>query len=74
MDTIDDFIALLDQELGITVSAEDAGERLDRLPSWDSLHLLTLLSALERRTGRPVSLPDAVRAATLRDLYELTVA
>lgn len=66
--TIEDFIDLLNQELGLAWSLEDADVDLDRLPDWNSLHLLSVLTALEQRTGREVSLPDALAATSLRGL------
>jgi acyl carrier protein len=69
--TIDDFVLLIQHEIGLPVTAEHIGEGLDSVPGWDSLHLLTLLTALERETGRSVSMPDVLEATTLRDIYDL---
>ena len=69
MTTVEDFITLLQEEMGLPVTAADAGRRLDQLDGWDSLHLLTLLTVLERRTGRSVALPDVLTATTLNDIY-----
>ncbi len=74
MNTIDDFIALVRDELGLPVSVADAGQRLDQLPGWDSVHLLWLLTIMERATGRGLPLPDVLEAASLREIYALVVA
>lgn len=73
MNTIDDFVQLLHLELGLPVTAEDLDASFDQLPDWDSLHMLSLLTLLERRTGRQMSLPDALKATTLNDVYALAV-
>ena len=73
MTGIDDFITLLRDELGIAVGEEDVHRDLDEVDGWDSVHLLVVLSSLERVTGRRLSLPDALEARTLDKLYAVTV-
>jgi hypothetical protein len=71
---IEGFIALLRDELGMDVAADDIGKGLDELPDWDSAHLLWLLTALERGTVTPLSLPDLITAGSLQEIYTLAVA
>ncbi|GAA2637398.1 phosphopantetheine-binding protein [Streptomyces axinellae] len=71
MTTFEDFMALVRTEVGLPLTDEDAHLPFDQLPEWDSLLLVTLLSALERATGRRVSLPDVLQAACLHDIYAL---
>jgi len=71
VNTIDDFLTLVTEELGLPVTAEAADRHFDSLAGWDSLYLLTLLAALERRTGRQVSLPEMLKATRLRDIYDI---
>jgi acyl carrier protein len=71
MNAIEDFLMLVRDELGLPVTAENAEQSLDQLPGWDSVHLLWLLTALERSTGRSVSLPDVLQAGSLADIYAL---
>ncbi len=73
MNTMDDFVALLSEDLGLPITAEDTGLPLDEVPGWDSLHLLSLLTLLERRTGRVLSLADVLEACSLKDIYDLAV-
>jgi acyl carrier protein len=73
MRTIDDFVHLLHEELGMPVTVEDTRLGLDHLPDWDSLHMLSLLTVLERRTGRSISLPDALQATSLAEIFDLSV-
>lgn len=73
MKTTDDFRALVQSEVGLTLTAESLPLGFDELPGWDSLNMLTLLTAIERETGRRVSMPDVLEATSLLDIYTLTV-
>ncbi len=73
MTTFEDFVLLVRDELGLPVDVAGADVRLDEVPGWDSVHLLSLLTALERELGRPVSLPDMLTATSLRDIYRVAV-
>ncbi|AXK32426.1 acyl carrier protein [Streptomyces armeniacus] len=74
MNTLDDFITLLQDEFGLPVTIEDASRHLDEVSAWDSMHMLALLSALEQRTGQRISLPDALEASSLEDIYALAAS
>jgi hypothetical protein len=74
VNSLDDFVALVRDELGLPVTAENVGSGWDELPEWDSVHLISLLSALERATRRPISLPAMMEAESLHDIYTLAVA
>jgi len=69
MNGIDDLITLIRDELGIAVTAGDAGRSLDEIPGWDSVHLLWLVTVVEQRTGRPASFPDLLQARDIEGLY-----
>jgi acyl carrier protein len=69
VNNIDDFLVLVRDGLGLPVTADDATRRLDEVPGWDSVHLLWLLTALEREAGLQVSLPALLEAASLEDIY-----
>lgn len=71
MNGIDDFIALVQDELGLPVTAENVGADFDQLPGWDSVHLLSLLMVLERKTGRRIAMTDVLEAPSLAHVYEL---
>lgn len=73
MNTVDEFVTLVCDEVGLPITAEHLETGFDRVPGWDSVHLLTLVMALERSTGRPVSVPDLLEAPTLGDVYRLAV-
>jgi acyl carrier protein len=74
VNSIEDFVILVRDQLGLPVTAASVDEQLDRIPGWDSLQLLWLASALERSTGRPVSLPDLLEADSLGEIYQMAVA
>jgi acyl carrier protein len=71
--TVADFVVLLQEELGLEVCVEDVSAGFDEVPGWDSVHLLRLLTVLERETGRPISVPDVLDAPNLRYIYDLAV-
>lgn len=71
MNSIDGLISLIRDGLGLPLSREDASRELDQIPGWDSVHLLWLITALERTTGRRLSMPDLLEATSLERIYEL---
>lgn len=71
MNSTEEFVALLREDLALPVTAADLESGFDELPGWDSVHLLALLTAVERRTGRMISLPDLLAAGSLREVYAL---
>lgn len=74
MTTIEDFVGLVQDELGLEVTSDDLARSLDEVPGWDSLHLLSLATALERTTGRRIGLPDLLEARSLHGIYSVAVA
>jgi acyl carrier protein len=74
VNSLDDFIAMVRDELSLLVTVDDAGRGLRELPEWDSLHLLTLVTVIEDRTGRNVSVIDLLEAPDLASIYELAKA
>ncbi|MFB4308123.1 phosphopantetheine-binding protein [Actinomadura sp. GTD37] len=71
MDDIDDFLELLRDELGLPVEAADVDLSLDAVAGWDSVHLLALLTLVERRTGHAPMLPDLLEAGSIREIYSV---
>ncbi|MFI0724639.1 acyl carrier protein [Streptomyces sp. NPDC021224] len=74
MNTLDDFVTLLRDELGLDVTKEDVGLPFDRVPGWDSVHMLSLVVILERETSRRIALPDLLEAPSLERVYDLVAA
>ncbi|MET8542857.1 acyl carrier protein [Kitasatospora sp. NPDC004799] len=73
MQTVDEFARLVREELGIPLADEDIAADLDRIPEWDSLYLLKLVTALERSTGRPLPVGRVLEARSLEEIYRLAV-
>jgi|tagenome__1003787_1003787.scaffolds.fasta_scaffold20439676_2 acyl carrier protein len=74
MNDIEDFLTLLRDELGMAVTRDDLDKHLDQVAEWDSAHLVELVTLLERDTGHGISLPDALTASSLAEIYEVAVA
>lgn len=71
--TVEEFVALVRDELGLPVKVADLDRSLDTVDGWDSVLLLSLCTALERATGRQLSLPEVLEANTLADIYAVAV-
>lgn len=71
MNTVEDFVTLLRDDLGLPFTTADVDLRFDELSAWDSMQMLQLLSLLEQRTGRSMPLAEALDATSLRAIYTL---
>ena len=71
MNSLDEFVSIIRDQLGLMVTRDDMNAGLDEIPGWDSVHLLFLLAVLERVTGRRMSMPDMLEASNLARIYEL---
>lgn len=69
--SLDDLLALLNDQLGLTVSAARVDDPLDTIPGWDSLHLLWLITTLETRTGRRIAMAEFLEAGSLAEIYDV---
>jgi acyl carrier protein len=73
VNSINELLTLIHDELGLPVTAEDADRDLREVAGWDSVQLLRLVTLLEQRTGRPVSLPAVLDAPNLAGIYAVAV-
>lgn len=71
MTSIEQFLSLIHTEVGLELAVEDIDRGFDQVAGWDSLHLLTLITALEETTGQQISMPDVLQATKLADIYGL---
>lgn len=71
MNTIDDFMALIRDELGLPVTAEDAALEFDMISGWDSTYMLWLVAILEQKTGRRITVIDILEAPNLEHVFDL---
>lgn len=74
MKSIDDFVTLLGDQMGLLLTEDDLDADLDEVAGWDSAQLLQLLVLLERETGRTIPVPQLLEARTLTAVYDLAVA
>ncbi|MER6098117.1 acyl carrier protein [Streptomyces sp. NPDC001728] len=74
MKNLDDFLTLVESEIGLSLTPATVGAGFDELPGWDSLHLLTLLTAIERETGQRVPMTQVLESTSLHDVFALTAA
>ncbi|MGW2640787.1 acyl carrier protein [Streptomyces sp. NPDC001348] len=73
VDTLDGFLALLKDELGLEATPDEAGRSLADLPRWDSLYLLRVVALVEDETGRRLSLAPVLQARTLAEIHAVVV-
>jgi acyl carrier protein len=71
MHTIDDFVRLVRDELGMPLEEYQISADLDQLPEWDSLYLLKLVTALEQAAGRSLPVGKLLEARSLGEIYQL---
>ncbi|HEY7147224.1 MAG TPA: acyl carrier protein [Streptosporangiaceae bacterium] len=74
VNSVGDLVTLVRDELGLPATAESADLRLDQIEGWDSVHMLSLITVIERRTGCSLALADVLSAQSLHEIYELTAA
>lgn len=72
--TLDAFVRLVRDEIGMPLEPEQVTADFDELPDWDSLHLLKLVTALEFATGRKVPVGRVLEARSLKGIYDLAVS
>ncbi|MCK9878528.1 acyl carrier protein [Frankia sp. AgPm24] len=73
MNTVDDLMTIIRDEIGLPVTSADAQLPLTDVVGWDSVHLLALCVILERETAQPISLPEVLEASTLQEIFDVAV-
>ncbi|MBV7298362.1 acyl carrier protein [Enterovibrio paralichthyis] len=66
-----DFVSLVQDFMDMNLTESALSTPLVELDGWDSLHAVRLLSELEAKTGRTVSIPAFLQANTLNDIHQL---
>ncbi|MFI5758418.1 acyl carrier protein [Streptomyces sp. NPDC051569] len=74
MITEEDFIRLVRDELALPLGGKDLDSDLDGVVSWDSLHMLRLVMAVERETGRRIPVGRLLEDRSLRAIYTRVAA
>ncbi|GGU99036.1 MULTISPECIES: acyl carrier protein [Kitasatospora] len=68
------FIQIVRDELALPLAETDLENDFDKVVSWDSLHLLRLIAAVEKETGKRVSVGKLLSERSLRGIYTLLAA
>lgn len=68
--TKEDFIHLVRDELDLPLGADDLSADFDHVVSWDSMHMIRLVSAVERETGNRVPVGKLLADRSLAAIYE----
>ncbi|MFF3062169.1 acyl carrier protein [Streptomyces sp. NPDC057909] len=69
--TSDDYVRLLRDLVGFPVSAHELDTPFDLLYGWDSVHLLKLVTAIERESGVRLAVTRVLEAQTLNEIFVL---
>ncbi|GAA1955180.1 acyl carrier protein [Kitasatospora viridis] len=71
MITKDDFVRIVRDELALPLNGADLEAELDseRVVSWDSLHMMRLVAAVERETGTRIPVGRLLEDRSLRGIY-----
>jgi acyl carrier protein len=68
--TKDDFIGIVRDELDLPLESEDIDRDFDQVVTWDSMHLLRLIAALETETGTRLKIGQLMSDRSLSAIYE----
>jgi acyl carrier protein len=68
------FIQLVRDELALPLAETDLENDFDKVVAWDSLHLLRLVAAVEKETGKRVPVGKLLAERSLRGIYDLLAA
>ncbi|MFC5906015.1 phosphopantetheine-binding protein [Streptacidiphilus monticola] len=69
-----DFLQLVKDELALPLVQSDLEDDFDRVVAWDSIHLLKLVAAAEKYTGKRAPLGKLLAERNLRGIYQLLSA
>ncbi|MDT0378453.1 phosphopantetheine-binding protein [Streptomyces sp. DSM 42041] len=67
--TRDEFLHLVRDELDLPVADDETGTDFDQIVSWNSLHMLRLVAAVERETGHSVPVGRLLADRNLDSIY-----
>lgn len=68
--TKEDFIHLVRDELDLPLGIDDLEADFDHVVSWDSMHMIRLVAAVERQTGNRVPVGKLLADRSLSAIYE----
>jgi acyl carrier protein len=67
--TKEDFLHLVRDELDLPLGADDFHADFDHVVSWDSMHMMRLVAAVERETGTRVPVGRLLADRSLDAIY-----
>ncbi|ACC80705.1 acyl carrier protein [Nostoc punctiforme] len=70
MNNVTDLVYLIQDVLELPIAEQDINTPFDQLGGWDSLGLLRLITSIEIRTGKKVSVLSMLQARNIKDIYE----
>lgn len=71
--SIDDFLTLVQAEVGLPLGPEDLDTDFDELAAWDSVQLLKLLTALEGNARVRLPVSQLLESRSLRQVHAVLV-
>ncbi|KIH99209.1 hypothetical protein LP52_08770 [Streptomonospora alba] len=74
MNSRNELLRIIDTELALPLAPEHLDVEFDRLEGWDSVHMVRLISAVERATGRQVDVSAALESRNLAEFLTLAAA
>jgi acyl carrier protein len=70
VNNVTDLVYLIQDVLELPIAEQDINTPFDQLGGWDSLGLLRLITSIEIRTGKKVSVLSMLQARNIKDIYE----
>ncbi|MFG2648278.1 acyl carrier protein [Streptomyces sp. NPDC048436] len=71
--TPDDYLGILRDLVGFPVTPEELGTPFDQLNGWDSVHLLKLVTVIERETQVRLPVTRVLEARSLNEVFGMAV-
>ncbi|MFH8979004.1 acyl carrier protein [Streptomyces sp. NPDC017890] len=68
--TKEEFIHLVRDELDLPLGVDDLDTDFDRVVSWDSMHMVRLVAAVEQQTGSRVPVGRLLADRSMSAIYE----
>jgi acyl carrier protein len=65
-----EFIGIVRDELDLPLQSQDLESDFDQIVSWDSMHLLRLITALEAETGTRLKIGQLMADRSLSAIYQ----
>jgi len=67
--TKDQFVSIVRNELDLPLTSDDLELEFDQIVSWDSMHMLRLVMAIEQETGQRLKVGQLMADRSLAAIY-----